>query len=114
MADEVRVSEENFSIRFNHWCHTIVHSCSAAECHFHSCERITSHKVDFVITENLLTKGFSPKATRTKAGTNLAIWTKAGTNFAGLVRSLSPRQPRAWCGAYLPVSLGLSAVPISS
>jgi hypothetical protein len=26
-------------------------------------------------------------------------------DLAGLVRSLSPRQPRAWCGAYLPASL---------
>jgi hypothetical protein len=68
----------------------------------------------------MLTKGFSPNATGTKAGAILATWTKAGTNFSpqaietkactrisglgtetislpasGLVRCLSPREPRA-------------------
>jgi len=58
----------------------------------------------------LLTKGFSPKATGTKAGTNFspqAIGTKACTRLSGLgtepisppasglVRYLSPRNPRA-------------------
>jgi hypothetical protein len=65
-----------------------------------------SHTISLAISNtkyHVLTKGFSPKA----------IGTKAGTNIAGLVRSLSPRQPRAWCGAYLPASLGLGAVPIS-
>jgi len=57
----------------------------------------------------MLTKGFSPKATGTKAGTNFspqAIETKACTRLSGLGTELSPRQPRAWCGAYLPASLG--------
>jgi len=56
-----------------------------------------------------LTKGFSPKATGTKAGTNFspqAIGTTACTRLSGLGTELSPRQPRVWWGAYLPASLG--------
>ena len=34
-------------------------------------------------------------------------------DLVGLVQSLSPCQPRTWCSAYLTVSLGVSAVPIS-
>jgi len=51
----------------------------------------------------LLTKGFSPKATRTKAGTNSAMWTKAGTNFS----------PQAIGTKACTRLSGLGAVPIS-
>jgi len=57
---------------------------------------ISANTLLLVTLRIMLTEGFSPKATRTKAG----------TNSADLVRSLSPREPRAWCGVYLPVSLG--------